>query len=142
VLGSVPSSQVNIHKCWVFCVLTTLIVNVIWFKARMPYKIYFFVHARLCKLQKSALDSQLQVIEFTSCLPMVSGSLQVLRLPPPLKLVRFLFNIFPHFGVIMLISLSKTWSSIIILPFFSLTFLVFPMIQLTKYQAYPIHLVG
>ena len=27
------------------------------------------------------------MIKFTSCLPMVGGSLQVLRLPPPLKLV-------------------------------------------------------
>ena len=34
-----------------------------------------------------ALDSQLQVIKFTSCLPMVGGSLWVLRLPPSLKLV-------------------------------------------------------
>ena len=34
-----------------------------------------------------ALDSQPQVIKFTSCLPMVDGSLRVLRLPPPLKLV-------------------------------------------------------
>ena len=42
------------------------------------------VRARLCKLQKSALDSQPQVIKFTSCWPMVGGSL---RLPPPLKLV-------------------------------------------------------
>jgi len=41
-----------------------------------------------CKLQKkSALDSQPQVIKFTSCLPMVDGSLRVLQLPPPLKLV-------------------------------------------------------
>jgi phosphohistidine swiveling domain-containing protein len=37
--------------------------------------------------KKGALDSQPQVIKFTSCLPMVSGSLQVLRLLPPLKLV-------------------------------------------------------
>jgi len=33
------------------------------------------------KTEKSALDSQPQVIKFTS------GSLRVLRLPPPLKLV-------------------------------------------------------
>jgi len=32
-------------------------------------------------------NSQPQVIKFTSCLPMVSGSLRVLRLLPPLKLV-------------------------------------------------------
>ena len=44
--------------------------------------------ARLCKLpKKGALDSQLQVIKFTSCLPMVGDSLRVLWLPPPLKLV-------------------------------------------------------
>jgi hypothetical protein len=36
---------------------------------------------------KGALDSQPQVIKFTSCLPMVGGSLRVLRLLPPLKLV-------------------------------------------------------
>jgi hypothetical protein len=35
--------------------------------------------------KKGALDSQPQVIKFTSCLPMVGGSLRVLRLPPPLK---------------------------------------------------------
>ena len=37
--------------------------------------------------KKGALDSQPQVIQFTSCLPMVGGSLRVPRLPPPLKLV-------------------------------------------------------
>jgi len=37
--------------------------------------------------KKGALDSQPQVIKFTSCLPRVGGSLLVLRLPPPLKLV-------------------------------------------------------
>jgi hypothetical protein len=36
-------------------------------------------------MEKVALDSQPQVIKFTSCLPMVGGSLRVLRLPPPLK---------------------------------------------------------
>jgi hypothetical protein len=47
-----------------------------------------WVRTQLCKLQlKGALDSQSQVIKFTSCLPMVGGSLRVLRLPPPLKLV-------------------------------------------------------
>jgi len=46
------------------------------------------VRTRLCKLQKeSALDSQPQVIKFTSCLPIVGGSLRLLRLFPPLKLV-------------------------------------------------------
>ena len=37
--------------------------------------------------EKGALDSQPQVIKFTSYLPMVGGSLRVLRLLPPLKLV-------------------------------------------------------
>ena len=46
-----------------------------------------WVSARLCKLKKGALDSQLQVIKFTSCLPMVGGSLRVLWLLPPLKQV-------------------------------------------------------
>ena len=47
-----------------------------------------WVRTRLCKLQKKgALDSQPQVIKFTSCLPMVGGSLRVLRVLPPLKLV-------------------------------------------------------
>jgi hypothetical protein len=51
-----------------------------------------WVRARLCKLQKKgALDSQPQVIKFTSCLPMVGGSLRVLRLPPSLKLVAIIW---------------------------------------------------
>jgi len=37
--------------------------------------------------KKGALDSQPQMIEFTSCLLMVGGSLWVLRLLPPLQLV-------------------------------------------------------
>jgi len=37
--------------------------------------------------KKGALDSQPQVIMFTSSLPMVGGSLRILRLLPPLKLV-------------------------------------------------------
>jgi hypothetical protein len=45
------------------------------------------VHALLCKLQNGALDSQPQVIKFTSYLPMVGGSLRVLQLLPPLNLV-------------------------------------------------------
>jgi len=32
-------------------------------------------------------DPQPQVKKFTSCLPRVGGSIQVLQLPPPLKLV-------------------------------------------------------
>jgi len=37
--------------------------------------------------KKGTLDSQPQVIKFTSCLPMVGDSLRVLQLLPPLKLV-------------------------------------------------------
>jgi hypothetical protein len=46
-------------------------------------------HAKrnIVNYKKGALDSQPQVIKFTSCLPMVGGSLRVLRLPLPLKLV-------------------------------------------------------
>jgi hypothetical protein len=46
-----------------------------------------WVSARLCKLQKGALGSQPQVIKIANCLPMVGGSLRVLRLLPALKLV-------------------------------------------------------
>jgi len=46
-----------------------------------------WVRARFFELQKGALDSQPQVIKLTSCLPMVGGSLRVLCLLPPLKLV-------------------------------------------------------
>ena len=45
-----------------------------------------FAHG-FANYEKGALDSQPQVIKFTSCLPMVGGSRQVLRLLPPLKLV-------------------------------------------------------
>jgi hypothetical protein len=41
--------------------------------------------------KKGTLDSQPQVIEFISCLPMVDGSLLVLRLLPPLKLVAMIY---------------------------------------------------
>jgi len=46
-----------------------------------------WIRTRLCKLQKGALDSQPQVIKFTSYLSMVGDSLRVLRLLPLLKLV-------------------------------------------------------
>jgi len=48
------------------------ITNTVW--VRVNYK-------------KGALDWQPQVIKFISCWPMVGGSLRVLRLLPPLKLV-------------------------------------------------------
>jgi hypothetical protein len=53
--------------------------------------------------KKGALDSQPQVIKVTSCLPMVGGSLRVLRLLQPLPLYFYVFRItasgFP-FGII------------------------------------------
>jgi hypothetical protein len=57
---------------------------------KFPYKPITntaWVRARLCKLQKGCTRLEAQVIKFTSCLPMVGGSLQVLRLLPPIKLV-------------------------------------------------------
>ena len=51
--------------------------------SRLEYKFITntaLIRARLCKLQrKGALDSQPQVIQLTSCLPKVDGSLRVLR---------------------------------------------------------------
>ena len=41
--------------------------------------------------KKGALDSQPPVIKLTSCLPMVDGSLRVLRLLPSLKLVAMIY---------------------------------------------------
>jgi hypothetical protein len=49
------------------------------------YHHYAWVRAGFVNYKKGALDSQPQVIKFTSCLPMVGGSLRVLRLLPPLK---------------------------------------------------------
>ena len=46
-----------------------------------------WVRARLVNYKKGILDSQPQVIKFTSCLRMVGGSLRVLRILPPLTLV-------------------------------------------------------
>jgi hypothetical protein len=67
------------------------LVNVLRLNSYKPITNTAWVEARLCKLaKKSALDSQLHVIKFTSCLPMVGGSLRVLRLPPPLL---FLFSL-------------------------------------------------
>ena len=42
--------------------------------------------------KKGALDSQPEVIKFTSCLHRIGGSLRVLRLPPPLKLVAMIYK--------------------------------------------------
>ena len=45
------------------------------------------LHATTKKLCSCILKTKPQVIKFTSCLPMVGGSLRVLRLLPSLKLV-------------------------------------------------------
>ena len=48
---------------------------------------HIYFSTGLVNYKKGALDSQPQVITFTSCLPMVGGSLRVLWLLPPLKMV-------------------------------------------------------
>ena len=53
----------------------------------MQIVIYLLILTRFVNYKKGALDSQLQVIKLTSCLLMVGGSLRVLLLLPPLKLV-------------------------------------------------------
>jgi len=65
-----------------FCV-ARLMIN----KSYKPITNTAWVSARLCKLQKGALDSQPQVIKFTSCSPMVGGSLRMLLLLLSLNLV-------------------------------------------------------
>ena len=44
-------------------------------------------HLALQITKKGAIDSQPQVIKFTSCVSMVGGSLRILQLLTPLKLV-------------------------------------------------------
>ena len=46
-----------------------------------PITYVAWVRARLFKLQKGALDSQRQVMQFASCLPIVCGFFRVFRLP-------------------------------------------------------------
>jgi len=46
-----------------------------------------WVRAGFVNYRKGTLDSQPQVIKFTSCLSIVGGSLPVPRILPPLKLV-------------------------------------------------------
>ena len=57
------------------------------YKGNLAYHEYGVGSRRLCKLQKRYTRLIAQVIKFTSCLPMVGGSLRVLRLLPPLQLV-------------------------------------------------------
>ena len=64
------------------------LVHTRYFCCYSHFYLLSWVRARLYKLhKKGALDSQPQVIKFTSCLPRVGGSLLVLRLPPPLTRV-------------------------------------------------------
>jgi hypothetical protein len=55
------------------------------------YIIFLVFNLTRNQTKKGALDSQLQVIKLTSYLPMVGGSLRVLRLLPPLKLVAMIY---------------------------------------------------
>jgi hypothetical protein len=50
----------------------------------LPNNTYKPIAPSFVNFKKGALDTQLQIIKFTSCLPMVGGSL---RLPPPIRLV-------------------------------------------------------
>jgi len=52
-----------------------------------PYQFPSNIFGGFVNYKKGALDPKPQVISFTSCLPMVGGSLRVLWLLPPLKLV-------------------------------------------------------
>jgi len=72
-----PLSLQPYHICYS---LITLAVVGLPNNSYKPITNTAWVRTRLCKLQ-------LQVMKFTSCLPMVGGSLRVLRLLPPLKLV-------------------------------------------------------
>jgi hypothetical protein len=76
---------------------------------------------------KGALDSQLQVIKFTSYLPMVGGSLWVFRLLPPLKLVTM---------ILLKVALNTINQSN--LKFLSLIFykIIHARIKTTKYRMY------
>jgi hypothetical protein len=82
-------------------VYLTMCINYSWLGARVAQwgiSLALIAHTSLSPIRcgfapsfvnykKGALDSQPQVIQFTSCLPMVGGSFWVLRLLPPLKLV-------------------------------------------------------
>jgi hypothetical protein len=63
----------------------------------------------VAKLQKSAIDSHPQVIKLTSCLPMVGGSLRVLRLLPPLKLVAMIVCLVTEQHVELDLSSANSW---------------------------------
>jgi len=60
---------------------TTYFTGPGWLKAYHQYGVVFVNH------KEGGTRPQPQVIKFASCLPMVGGSLWVLRVPPPLKLV-------------------------------------------------------
>jgi hypothetical protein len=78
----ISSCSINVTRRW-WVTKTSDIVGIILF-------IYMFnaawVRAQLCKLHPK-FDSQ--VIKFTSCLPMIGGSLRVLRLLPSLGYQNF-----------------------------------------------------
>jgi hypothetical protein len=67
--------------------LTPLSTDVSTFTANMGMPVRRGFAPGFVNYKKGVLDSQPQVIKFTSYLPMFGGSLQVLWLLPPLKLV-------------------------------------------------------
>ena len=67
-----------IRGCHWISLLDHLVKDQVRFWYQCPFSIVW---------KKDALNSHPQVIKFTSCLPRVGGSLRVLRLPPPLKVV-------------------------------------------------------
>ena len=85
------------HKCFSRIWISQSLVLCVAFYGSLSSFFFFFVVLYfflfvlfVCLLntitKKGALDSQPQVIKFTSYLPMVGGSLRILRLLPSLKL--------------------------------------------------------
>ena len=88
-----PSFYIVVYFVYIVLIQNTARARVAQWVRKLDY---LSTHTRLSPIQrgfvpsfvnykKGALDSQSQVIKITSCLPMVGGSLWVLRLLPPLK---------------------------------------------------------
>jgi hypothetical protein len=82
---------------YIFSILSTGIVMQCMFFVSLPkciqstwLSIYTVLFINFINYQKRCTRLTAQMIKFTSCLPMVCGSVQLLGLPPTLKLVRFL----------------------------------------------------
>ena len=89
--------QIGVNSCApvVYAVVDPIVTVVVLILLRISDKSSvcgayhkFVVGSRLALLirKKDTLDSQPEVIQFTSCFPMI-GSLRVLRLLPPIKVV-------------------------------------------------------